>query len=340
MRAPRDFFAPLAIGAPEPLREIPKPLSRMLHFFDPSNARMVVKVSELAPRVDVLVGNLEHAVDAANKSAARAGLVELARTAELGDTALWTRINNLGSPWALDDLCTLVTEAGNRIDVIMVPKVNGPEDVHYLDRLLAQLEVKGSVGRPVLLHPIVETPGGVAQFEQIAQASPRVQGMSFSTADLARNRHARTTQSGRGHPDYLVRDDPGSARATYQQDMWHYTLSRMVDACVDAGISPYMGPFGDLRDLVGCKDQFRSAHLLGCVGTWTLHPSQIEVAREVFGPDADDIAWAQRVAAERSAHTGAVITEGKIHDRVTSAHADATLAHAARITEHDGTPQP
>lgn len=128
MRSPKDFFRPLAVGAPEPVREVPQRPSRMIHFFDPSNPKMVAKLGDMAAKADVLLGNLEDAIAADNKEAARAGLVEVARTVDLGDTQLWTRVNSLDSPWALDDLVTLVTEVGDRLDVIMVPKVEGPED--------------------------------------------------------------------------------------------------------------------------------------------------------------------------------------------------------------------
>ena len=177
MRSPKDFFRPLAVGAPEPLREVPWRASRMIHFFDPSNAKMVAKVPDLARTVDVLLGNLEDAVPAASKKAARAGLVEVARTADLGSAQLWTRINSLDSPWALDDLVTLVTEVGDRLDVVMVPKVQGPEDVHYVDRLLAQLEARAGLTRPLQVHAILETASGMARVEEIAQASPRMQGI-------------------------------------------------------------------------------------------------------------------------------------------------------------------
>src|SRR6195952_3553178 len=144
MRSAKDFFRPLAVGAPAPLTEIPTRPSRAIHFFDPSNAKMAAKVPDMVGTVDVLLGNLEDAIKADNKVAAREGLVRIARnTADLGaggPTQLWTRVNSLDSPWGLDDLTTLVTEIGDRLDVIMVPKVEGAEDIHYVDRLLAQLE--------------------------------------------------------------------------------------------------------------------------------------------------------------------------------------------------------
>ncbi|WP_344574705.1 CoA ester lyase [Streptomyces lunalinharesii] len=331
MRAPKDFFRPLAVGAPEPVREVPFRPSRMIHFFDPGNPRMAAKVPDIAPDVDVLLGNLEDAVAADRKEAARAGLVEIARGTDFGETQLWTRINSLDSPWALDDLLTLVTEVGDRLDVIMVPKVEGAEDIHYVDRLVAQLEAKAGVRRPILLHAILETPRGVASVEEIAGASPRMQGMSLGPADLAASRRMKTTRVGGGHPDYLVRQDPqpGAAdapRAVFQQDLWHYTIARMVDACAAHGILPYYGPFGDIKDTVACEDQFRNAFLLGCVGAWSLHPVQIQIAKKVFSPAPADVAWARRVIAAMGDGTGAVMIDGKMQD-------DATVKQCRVVVE-------
>ena len=337
-RSPKDFFRPLAVGAPEPLREVPWRPSRMIHFFDPSNAKMVGKLAALAPTVDVLLGNLEDAVQASNKQAARNGLVEVAKTVELGDTQLWTRINSLDSPWALDDLTTLVTEVGNQLDVVMVPKVEGPEDIHYVDRLLAQLEAKGGVTRPIQVHAILETASGMARVEEIAEASPRMQGISLGPADLAADRRMKTTRVGGGHPGYLVREDPkeGDApRATFQQDLWHYTVARMVDACAKAGIYPYYGPFGDIKDVVACEDQFRNAYLLGCVGTWSLHPVQIDIAKRVFSPDPAEVAWAKRVIDEMGDGTGAVMIDGKMQDDASVKQCKVVVELATQLASRD-----
>ena len=320
MRSPKDFFAPLAVGAPAPLREVPTRPSRVIHFFDPSNEKMAAKIPAMVGTVDVLLGNLEDAVKADRKEAARAGLVQIARDTDFGDTTqLWTRVNSLDSPWVLDDLTTLVTEVGDKLDVIMVPKVQGPEDIHYVDRLLAQLEAKAGLTRPILVHAILETARGVANVEAIAGASPRMQGMSLGPADLAADRRMKTTRVGGGHPGYLVRQDPvdgdiNADRQTYQQDLWHYTIARMVDACAMHGILPYYGPFGDIKDVVACEDQFRNAFLLGCVGTWSLHPKQIEIANRVFSPSVEDVKHARRVVAAMGDGTGAVMLDGKMED--------------------------
>src|SRR3954452_15497769 len=207
MRSPRDFFKPLAVGAPDPVREIPFPPSRMIHFFDASNEKMVSKLPDTIAKADIVLGNLEDAVPVDRKEAAREGLVKVGKTVELGDTQLWTRVNSLESPWVLDDLTTLVTEIGEVLDVIMVPKVEGPWDIHYVDRLLAQLEAKGNVQRPILIHALLETAQGVANLEEIACASPRMQGMSFGPADLAASRRMKTTRVG-GHDDTAGRRRP------------------------------------------------------------------------------------------------------------------------------------
>ena len=161
MRNPRDFAKPLAIGAPDPPPEIPVKPSRMIHFFDASNEKMASKVPDMAKQADILLGNLEDAIPADKKIAAREGLIRVAKETDFGDTALWTRVNSLDSPWVLDDIVQLVTEIGDKLEVVMVPKVEGPWDIHYVDRLLAQLEAKAGLDQPLLVHAILETSLGV-----------------------------------------------------------------------------------------------------------------------------------------------------------------------------------
>jgi malyl-CoA/(S)-citramalyl-CoA lyase len=348
MRSAKDFFRPLAVGAPEPLREIPTRPSRAIHFFDPSNEKMAAKVPQLAGTVDVLLGNLEDAVKADHKEAARHGLVKIAQETDFGTTQLWTRINALDSPWVLDDLTTLVTEIGDKLDVVMVPKVQGAEDIAYVDRLLAQLEARAGLTKPLLVHAILETARGVTNVEEICGASPRMQGLSLGPADLAADRRMKTTRVGGGHPGYVVRQDARKTsdgvdvqgeRATYQQDLWHYTIARMVDACAAHGIYPYYGPFGDISDTVACEDQFRNAYLLGCVGAWSLHPTQIEIAHRVFSPSVEDIAHARRVVAAMRAiggdGTGAVMLDGKMEDDASLKQCLVLVALAEQLAERD-----
>ncbi len=344
-RPAKDFFAPLAVGAPAPLRDIPARPSRAIHFFDPGNEKMAAKVPGMVGTVDVLLGNLEDAVKAENKEKSRQGLVDIAKNTDFGPTQLWTRINSLDSPWGLDDLVTLVTEIGDKLDVIMVPKVQGAEDIHYVDRLLAQLEAKAGLARPILVHAILETARGMANVEEICGASPRMQGLSLGPADLAADRRMKTTRVGGGHPGYLVRQDPpknasgetqyDAERTTYQQDLWHYTIARMVDACAMHGIYPYYGPFGDILDVQACEDQFRNAFLLGCVGAWSLHPAQITIAHRVFSPSVEDVAHARRVIAAMGDGTGAVMIDGKMEDDASVKQCQVMVRLADELAEID-----
>jgi malyl-CoA/(S)-citramalyl-CoA lyase len=340
VRNPRAFLRPLAVGAPAPLAEVPFRPSRMIHFFDPSNEKMAAKVPDIASKVDIILGNLEDAIKTEKKEAARQGLVDIAKATDFGDTQLWVRVNSLDSPWVLDDLTTLVTEIGDKLDVIMVPKVEGAQDIHYVDRLLAQLEAKGNVQKPLLVHAILETALGVTNVEEIAAASPRMQGISLGPADLAASRRMKTTRVGGGHPGYLVRQDPTGedlteGRTTYQQDLWHYTIARMVDACAANDILPFYGPFGDIKDVVACEDQFRNAFLLGCVGAWSLHPVQIDIAKLVFSPSAEDVAHAKQVVEAMGDGSGAVMINGKMEDDASCKQCLVMLDLARELAERD-----
>src|SRR6476620_5483230 len=255
MKLPRSFYQPLAIGAPAPMRELPVKLERMIHFVPPHVEKVTAKVPELVRQVDVVLGNLEDAIPADAKEAARRGFIAMAKATEFGATGLWTRINALNSPWALDDITDIVAAIGNKLDVIMLPKVEGAWDVHYLDQLLAQLEARHAIKRPILIHAILETAQGVNNVEAIASASPRMHGMSLGPASLAASRAMKTTRVGGGHPEYKVLADADGEkpRATSQQDLWHYTIAKMVDACAAAGIKPFYGPFGDFSDAAACE---------------------------------------------------------------------------------------
>lgn len=340
MRPPRDFFKPLAAGAPAPLHEIPVRPSRVIHFFPPQLEKVVAKLPEVVSTVDILLGNLEDAIPMADKEAARQGFINVAKNLTMGDTQLWTRVNSLDSPWFLEDVTRIVSEVGDKVDVIMIPKVEGPEDIHYVDRLLAQLEARANVKRPILVHALLETARGVASVEEICGASPRMQGLSLGPADLAANRRMKTTRVGGGHPDYIVRQDPDSnnpdaPRSVFQQDLWHYTLARMVDACVMHGILPFYGPFGDIKDVIACEDQFRNAYLLGCVGAWSLHPVQIEIAKRVFSPRAEDVAQAQRVIDAMGNGTGAIMLDGKMEDDASVKQCHVVVQLARQLAARD-----
>ncbi|HPG29015.1 MAG TPA: aldolase/citrate lyase family protein, partial [Myxococcota bacterium] len=203
---------------------------------------------------------------------------------------------------------------------------------------------RAGLERPLMVHAILETARGVANIEEICLASPRMQGLSLGPADLAANRRMKTTRVGGGHPGYLVREDPPAGedgpaydapRTVFQQDLWHYTISRMVDACAMAGILPFYGPFGDIKDTVACEDQFRNAFLMGCVGAWSLHPVQIDIAKKVFSPPVDEVLWAKRVIDEMGDGTGAVMIDGKMQDDATVKQCRVMVGLAKMLSEND-----
>src|SRR3954466_5379595 len=353
MKLPRRFFQPLAVGAPEPYRELPVRLERMIHFVPPQNEKMRAKIPELIPQVDVILRHIEDAIPADAKLEARRGFIALAQANEFGGTGLWTRINALNSPWALDDITDIVAAIGNKLDVIMLPKVEGAWDIHYLDQFLAQLEARHAIKRPILIHAILETAQGVNNVEAIASASPRMHGISLGPADLAASRAMKTTRVGGGHPDYVVLADPppssgevdaeggprgggaAAGRGRFQQDLWHYTLAKMVDACAAAGIKAFYGPFGDFSDTAACEVQFRNAFLMGCAGAWSLHPSQIDIAKRVFSPDPKEVAFAKKILEAMPDGAGVAMIDGKMQDDATWKQAKVIVDLAKQVAAKD-----
>ena len=337
MKPPRQFFQPLAIGAPAPMRDLPVRLERMIHFVPPHLEKLRAKVPDLAKQVDVVLGNLEDAIPVDAKQAARDGVIAMAKATDFGATGFWIRMNALNSPWALDDVTEIVGAVGAKLDVVMLPKVDGPWDIHYLDQLLAQLEARHAINKPILIHAILETAQGVNNVEAIATASPRMHGMSLGPADLAASRAMKTTRVGGGHPDYKVlADAAGDApRSAAQQDLWHYTIAKMVDACTAAGIKPFYGPFGDFSDPAACEAQFRNAFLMGCVGAWSLHPSQIDIAKTVYSPDPNEVGFARKIVESMPDGAGAVMIDGKMQDDATWKQAKVMLDLARLVATKD-----
>jgi malyl-CoA/(S)-citramalyl-CoA lyase len=165
-----------------------------------------------------------------------------------------------------------------------------------------------------------------------------MQGMSFGPADLAASRRMKTTRVGGGHPGYRVISDPtenGAARQSAQQDLWHYSIGRMVDACAAVGILPFYGPFGDIKDVEGCEAQFRAAFLMGCVGAWSLHPVQIDIAKRVFSPDPEEVRFARRVIEAIPDGRGVHMIDGKMQDDATWKQCRVMVDLAEMLAEKD-----
>jgi len=262
----------------------------------------------------------------------------VAKAVDFGETGLWTRVNALNSPWFLDDMDQIVAAVGNKLDVVMIPKVEGVWDIHFVDQLLALLEAKYQIAKPILIHAILETAQGVKNVGDIAAASPRMHGMSLGPADLAASRGMKTTRVGGGHPFYGVLADPveGQAERSFlQQDLWHYTIARMVDACLSSGLRAFYGPFGDIKDGGGCEAQFRNAFLMGCTGAWSLAPNQIDIAKRVFSPDAKEVLFAKRILAAMPDGSGVAMIDGKMQDDATWKQAKVIVDLARLVAKKD-----
>jgi malyl-CoA/(S)-citramalyl-CoA lyase len=338
MKPPLQYYKPLAVGAPEPLRELPVRPERVIHFFPPHLEKIRAKIPATARQADVLCGNLEDAIPVEAKEAARAGFIEVARHGDLADAALWVRVNALNSPWFLDDVEQIVAAVGDRIDVIMLPKIEGAWDIYFADQYLALLEAKYRVTKPILIHALLETAQGVKNVEEIAAASPRMHGLSLGPADLAASRGMKTTRVGGGHPFYGVLADPvegESRRAFYQQDLWHYTVARMVDACASYGLRAFYGPFGDLQDEAGCEAQLRNAFLMGCTGAWSLAPNQIAIAKRVFSPNVAEVLFAKRILEAMPDGAGVAMIDGKMQDDATWKQAKVIVDLARLVAKKD-----
>jgi len=336
-RTPAKFHAPRVAGTTAPLRQKPVRLERMVHFVPLHVDKVRAEIADMIPQVDVILGNLEDAVPAEEKEAARYGFIDMARAHDYTDTGLWTRINALNSPWALDDICEISAAAGDKLDVVMLPKVEGPWEIHYLRKSMAQLEIKYGLSHPVMIHVILETAEGVNNVEAIAGPSPRIHGMSIGPANLAATRRMETMRTGGAHPAPGGPSHPneGEQRRFSRQDLVHHTMGRMVDACAEYDLKPFYAPFGDFSNPQGCEAQLRSAFLQGCAGAWSLHPDQIEIAKRAFSPAAYEVAFAKRILDSMPDGSGAVMVDGEMHDDTTWKQAKDSIDLARLVAAKD-----
>lgn len=285
-----------------------------------SNLRALEKAPTLG--ADVVFLDLEDAVAPDDKEQARTNAIEALRSQDWSGGAVSVRINGLDTHWCYRDVVEVVEAAGDVLDTVLVPKVGDPADVAFVATLLDQIEQRsGWEPSRIGIHVLIETAKGMANVEAIARARPdRLEAMVFGVADYAASVQARTTNIGGANPDYAVLTDPDEAgeRRSHWGDQWHFGISRMVAACRAEGLRPIDGPFGDYGDADGYRSAARRAAALGCEGKWAIHPSQIELANEVFTPSDAEVERAERIlqAMENAAKggAGAVALNGRLID--------------------------
>ena len=290
-----------------------------------------------ASAVDAVFLDLEDAVAPDQKEAARRNVIQAINEIDWGGKALSVRINGLDTQYMYKDVVEVLEQAGDRLDLIMIPKVGTAADVYAVDMLVTQVEQAKKRAKRIGFELIIETALGMANIHAICQASKRLESLHFGVADYAASTRARTTGIGGVNPDYAVLTDKAAdgAREVHWGDMWHYAIARMVVAARANGLRPIDGPFGDFADPDGFRAQARRAAVLGCEGKWAIHPSQVALANEVFTPPAKEVDRARRilVAMEQATREGkgAVSLDGRLIDIASIRQAEALVATADRI---------
>lgn len=265
-----------------------------------------------ASAADVVMLDLEDSVPIAAKEEARAKVLASLRTMPWDGKAVTVRINGIDTPYAYRDLLEIVEEAGERVDALVVPKVNHPGDIHFVERMLDGIEMAKNLGRPIAIEASIETAQGLAEASAIASASRRMRSLVFGIADYAASVGARLVSlSGHGENEAEI----------YPGHRWHFTLSRMVMAAKAAGLAAIDAPYGFFKDPEGLARSSQMACALGCDGKWAIHPDQIDTINRVFSPSPEDIARAITIltAAEAGSgqRRGAVAVDGRMIDQAT-----------------------
>ena len=289
--------------------------------------------------VDVIFLDLEDAVAPDEKEQARKNVIEALNDIDWGKKSMSVRINGLDTHYMYRDVIDVVEQAGERLDMIMMPKVGTASDVYAVDMVLTQIEDAKGYKKRIGLEHIIETALGMQNVHEIAAASKRNESLHFGVADYAASTRARTTSIGGANANYsvLTGSSEEENREVHWGDMWHYALSRMVVAARANGLRPLDGPFGDFSDTDGYRAAAHRAAVLGCEGKWAIHPSQVALANEVMSPSAADVDRAERIlkamADAEAAGKGAVSLDGRLIDYASIRQAEVMVNKVRQIAE-------
>ncbi len=287
---------------------------------------------------DIVFLDIEDSVSPDDKPRARKNIVAALREVDWGSKTVSVRINGLDTPYAYRDVVDVMEQGGERLDLIMIPKVGVPADVYAIDMLATQIENAFGWKKKIGFELIIETAQGMANVEAIAASSRRIESLHFGVADYAASTRARTTRMGGPSPSYGVLTDAGDggARSFHWGDLWHYALSRLVVAARANGLRPLDGPFGDIADAEGYRAQANRAAVLGCDGKWAIHPSQIALANDVFTPPEVEVNQARRIlkalADAKAEGRGAVALDGRMIDLASIRQAEILVRKANEIS--------
>ncbi len=304
-----------------------------------SNPRFVAKAAESS--ADVIFFDLEDSVAPDRKEQARKDVIQALNELDFGSKGLSVRINAVDTQYMYRDLVDLVEQAGHKLDLLLIPKVETAAQIYAVDMLLTQIELAKGLKKQIGIESLIETPLGMQNIFEIAAASPRNESLLFGSADYAAATQAQITMIGGPNADYhvLTDADPTGARHAHWGDMWHFPIARLVAAARAHGLRPIDGPFADIADADGWLAAARRAKVLGCEGKMAIHPTQVALANDLFKPSAQEIAQAQRILAAMAeadaAGVGAVSLDGRMIDIASIRQAEATVAKWEQASAKD-----
>jgi len=286
---------------------------------------------------DVIFLDLEDAVSPDEKPRARKNIIQALHDVDFGTKTVSVRINGLDTHFCYRDVVDVMEQGGERLDLIMIPKVGTAADVYAIDMLVSQIEWATGRKKRIGFELIIESAMGLANIDAISGASKRNESLHFGVADFAASTKARTTSIGGPNPAYsvLTDKDADGRRDRHWGDMWHYATARMITAARAHGLRPIDGPFGDFSDDDGFLSHGGRAAVLGCEGKWAIHPKQVPLANQLFTPDAKEIDKARRILAAmeaaKASGQGAVALDGRLIDIASIRQAEALVRQAERI---------
>ena len=318
-----------------PVEQAPGRLNRSELAVPGSQPQMFEKAAK--SDADLIFLDLEDAVAPDEKLQARKNIIKALNDIDWGNKSMSIRINGLDTHYMYRDVVDIVEQAGERLDLIMIPKVGTAADVYAVDMMVTQIEDAKGYKKRIGFEHIIETALGMQNVTEIAAASKRNESLHFGVADYAASTRARTTIIGGVNPDYSVLTDPAEdgSRDIHWGDMWHYALARMVVAARANGLRPIDGPFGDFSDPEGYKAAAKRAAVLGCEGKWAIHPSQVVLANEVMSPSEGEVDRANRIlsamADAEAAGKGAVSLDGRLIDYASIRQAEVLIEKVKQI---------
>jgi malyl-CoA/(S)-citramalyl-CoA lyase len=316
------FRVPRAAGSARTsftqVEQKPAKLNRSELYVPGTQTKLFEKAGKSA--ADNITMDLEDSVAPSEKATARKNVVKALQEVDFGNKTVAVRINSLDSPYMYKDVVDIIEQAGERLDMFIIPMMGTASDVYAADMLVSQVEKAVGRKKRIGFGLIIETALGMSNVNQIAAGSKRLESLHFGVADYAASIKSRTTNIGGPNPKYgvLTDVDGDAARDFHWGDVWHYAISRIVIAARANGLRPVDGPFGDISDPDGYKAHANRAAVLGCEGKWAIHPSQVALGNEVFSPSEAETTKAIRIleAMEKAQRDGlgAVSLDGKLID--------------------------